>query len=275
LENKSKNKLKSPKNSQKISYKVGLKEYLKEKWNFLRSTAIGIGIGILLGIGAGTANIVSYATSKNLSKNPEKYGKVTASGIVASEAANNSAVGGALVPLISLGIPGDTSTALLLGGLILHGFNPGPMLIENNGEIVYAIFAALIIANILMGLFLFFGMKGFIRLLSIPQPILLPIIIALCVVGAFGVNNRIFDVGALFFFGLIGYLMIKGNFPLTPIILGFILGPILEENLRRGLMMSDGDFTPFFTEPISAVFLLLALLSVVFTIFNNKRKKKN
>src|SRR5699024_1430686 len=274
LENKNKNKLKKSSGFKKINYKVNLKEYLKEKWGFLRSIAIGLGIGILPGIGAGTANIVSYATAKNLSKQPEKFGKGAVSGIVASEGANNAAVGGALVPLISLGIPGDTSTALLLGGLILHGFNPGPMLIENNGDIVYAIFAALIIANILMGLFLFLGMRGFIRLLSIPQPILLPIIIALCVVGAYGVNNRVFDVGALFFFGIIGYLMIKGNFPLTPIILGFILGPILEENLRRGLMMSDGDFTPFFTEPISAAFLLLALLSVLFTLFNNNRKKK-
>src|SRR5699024_6628728 len=138
----------------------------------------------------------------------------------------------------------------------------------------YAIFAALIIANILMGLFIFFGMKGFIRLLSIPQPILLPIIVALCVVGAYGVNNRIFDVGALFFFGIIGYLMIKGGFPLTPIVLGFILGPILEENLRRGLMMSNGDFTPFLTEPIAATFLLLTLFSIIFTIFSTWKKYK-
>ena len=145
---------------------------------------------------------------------------------------------------------------MLLGGLILHGLQPGPLLMQNHGDVVFGIFAALLIANVFMALFLFFGMKGFIRLLSIPQQILLPIIITLCVVGAYGVNNRLFDVGALLFFGVIGYFMIKGKFPLTPLVLGFILGPLLETNLRRGLMLSQGDFTPFLTQPIAAFFLL-------------------
>ncbi|MFD1065652.1 tripartite tricarboxylate transporter permease [Oceanobacillus locisalsi] len=259
----------------KISYRVKMKDYFAQKWNFLRSTFIGLGIGILPGIGGGTANIIAYATTKNLSKNPEKYGKGTSSGVVASESSNNAAIGGALVPLISLGIPGDTVTAMLLGGLVLHGVQPGPMLIQNNGDIVYGIFAALIIANILMALFLFLGMKGFVRLLSIPQAILLPIILALCVVGAFGVNNRLFDVGALFFFGVIGYFMIKAKMPLTPLVLGFILGPILETNLRRGLMLSEGDFMPFLTQPIAAGFLLLTVFSVATKIYSNRKSKKH
>ncbi|MEF3331413.1 tripartite tricarboxylate transporter permease [Oceanobacillus oncorhynchi] len=258
----------------KISYRVKMKEYFEQKWNFLRSTLLGLSIGVLPGIGGGTANIIAYATTKNLSKKPEEFGKGNPSGIVASESSNNAAIGGALVPLISLGIPGDTVTAMLLGGLVLHGLQPGPMLIQNSGEIVYGIFAALIIANILMAVFLFLGMRGFVRLLSIPQAILLPIILALCVVGAFGVNNRLFDVGALFFFGIIGYLMIKAKMPLTPLVLGFILGPILETNLRRGLMLSEGNFMPFLTEPIAAGFLLLTVVSIAMKIYSNRKKQK-
>lgn len=258
----------------KVNYRVSIKEYIAQGWNFLRSSLIGVGIGILPGIGGGTSNIISYVAAKSSSKNPDEFGKGTPSGVVASEASNNAAVGGALVPLISLGIPGDTVTAMLLGGLVLHGLQPGPLLMQNSGDVVYGIFAALLIANVFMVLFLFLGMKGFIRLLSIPQHILYPIILALCVVGAFGVNNRLFDVGALLFFGVLGYLMVKFGFPLTPLVLGFILGPLLETNLRRGLMLSQGDFMPFLTSPISAVFLGITAVSVIFAIYNNNKKKK-
>ena len=259
----------------KISYKVTMKEYMAQKWNFLRSSAIGLGIGILPGIGGGTANLIAYAAEKNASKTPEKFGKGVPNGVVASETSNNAAIGGALVPLVSLGIPGDTVTAMLLGGLILHGLQPGPLLMQNHGDVVFGIFAALLIANVFMALFLFFGMKGFIRLLSIPQQILLPIIITLCVVGAYGVNNRLFDVGALLFFGVIGYFMIKGKFPLTPLVLGFILGPLLETNLRRGLMLSQGDFTPFLTQPIAAFFLLVTILSLGWKFYSGWKKKRS
>lgn len=258
----------------KVNYKVSIKEYIAQGWNFLRSSLIGLGIGILPGIGGGTSNIISYVAAKSSSKKPEEFGKGNPAGVVASESSNNAAVGGALVPLISLGIPGDTVTAMLLGGLVLHGLQPGPLLMQNSGDVVYGIFAALLIANVFMILFLFLGMKGFIRLLSIPQHILYPIILALCVVGAFGVNNRLFDVGALLFFGVLGYLMIKFGFPLTPLVLGFILGPLLETNLRRGLMLSQGDFMPFLTSPIAAVFLLVAAASVIFAIYSNHKKKK-
>lgn len=258
----------------KVNYKLSIKEYAAQGWNFIRSTLIGLGIGILPGIGGGTSNLVAYAAAKSSSKNPEEFGKGNPAGVVASESSNNAAVGGALVPLISLGIPGDTVTAMLLGGLVLHGLQPGPLLMQNNGDVVYGIFAALLIANVFMILFLFLGMKGFIRLLSIPQHILYPIILALCVVGAFGVNNRLFDVGALILFGVIGYLMVKFGFPLTPLVLGFILGPLLETNLRRGLMLSQGDFMPFLTSPIAAVFLLIAAAFVGFTIYSNGKKKR-
>lgn len=264
----------------KISYKmkgigISIKDFFKQSWNLVRSSFIGIAIGILPGIGGGTANLISYIAAKNQSKTPEKFGKGVPDGIVASESSNNAAIGGALVPLISLGIPGDTVTAMLLGGLVLHGLQPGPLLLKNNGDIVYAIFAALLIANVVMMIMMFSGMRAFVRLLSIPQNILLPIIMALCVVGAYGVNSRLFDVGALLFFGILGYILLKFKFPLTPIILGFILGPIAETSLRRGLMLSQGDFTPFLTKPIAAFFLAAAALSVGLKIWQGMKKKSS
>ncbi|MBU8906471.1 tripartite tricarboxylate transporter permease [Desertibacillus haloalkaliphilus] len=263
----------------KISYKIkgfgfSVAEFFKQGWNFFRSAFIGIAIGILPGIGGGTANIIAYATAKNQSKHPEEFGKGTPEGVVASESSNNAAVGGALVPLMALGIPGDTVTAMLLGGLVIHGIQPGPLFFTSNTDIVYGIFAALIIANIAMLVFLFLGMRFFVKLLSIPKHILLPIILVLCVVGAFGVNNRLFDVWALLFFGVLGYLLIKLKFPLTPVILGFILGPIAETNLRRGLMQTQGDFLPFFTEPIAVFFFGVAIVSVGLKIWKNHRKKQ-
>lgn len=251
-----------------------IQDFFKQGWNGLRSSLIGTGIGILPGIGGGTANIIAYVTAKNQSKTPEKFGKGIPDGVVASETANNAAVGGALIPLISLGIPGDTVTALLLGGLLIHGLTPGPLLFQNNADIVYGIFIALMIANIAMVVFLYFGMRFFTKILSIPKYILLPIILVLCIVGAIGVNNRMFDAGALLLFGIIGYIMVKYKFPVAPVILGFILGPLVETNLRRGLMYTKGDFLPFITQPIAAVFLSLAVLSIILKILDNNKKKR-
>ncbi|WP_018922025.1 tripartite tricarboxylate transporter permease [Salsuginibacillus kocurii] len=265
---------KTPTNYKVKGFGFSVVEFTKQGWNWFRSSVIGVGIGILPGIGGGTANIISYVTAKNRSKHPEKFGTGHSDGIVASESANNAAIGGALVPLIALGIPGDTVTALLLGGLMLHGLNPGPLLFEQSGEVVYLIFAALIVANVVMIVLLFFGMRFFIKLLSIPQHILLPIILILCVVGAFGVNNRLFDAGALVFFGILGYVLLKFKFPIVPVILGFILGPIAETNLRRGLMQTQGDFLPFLTQPIAATFLILALLSVLIKARQNFKNKE-
>ena len=249
-----------------------MKEFVDQGWNFLRSCLIGTGIGILPGIGGSTSNLLSYLTAKKSSKYPEKFGTGIMDGIVASETANNASVGGALIPLLTLGIPGDTVTALLIGGLMIHGLMPGPMLFKTNGDVIYGIFAALIVANIAMLVIEFFGIRVFVKLLSIPKHILLPIVISLCVVGSFALNNRVFDVWTLLLFGLIGYVAEKFGFPLTPIVLGFILEPIMEVNLRRGLMSSQGDFTPFITQPIAALFWAVTIFSVVLIVFRNFKK---
>ncbi|MGE4352501.1 MAG: tripartite tricarboxylate transporter permease [Oscillospiraceae bacterium] len=249
-----------------------MKEFIAQLPNAVRSALIGLGIGILPGIGGGTSNILAYTVAKGASKYPEKFGTGILDGVVASETANNATIGGALVPLLTLGIPGDTATAMLIGGFMIHGITPGPMLLTNQKELVYAIFASLLISNFLMLGIEFFGLRAFVRLLKIPKHILMPIILVMCAVGAFCLNNRIFDVKCVAFFGIGGYLLTKVKIPLTPIILGFILGTMIETNFRRGLQYAGGNGLPFITRPISALFLLLAMFVLIATLVRYKRK---
>ena len=242
------------------------KEFFGQLPNATRSSVIGIGIGILPGIGAGTSNIISYIVAKRRSKHPEKFGTGVIDGVVASETANNAGIGGAMIPLLTLGIPGDAVTAILLGGFMIHGIQPGPMLFITQGVLVYTIFAALIVASVIMVALEFYGLRIFIKLLAIPKHILLPIILVLCAVGAFGLSSRIFDIWTILLFGLLGYGFVKAGIPPAPFIIGFILGPMAEINLRRGLMLSDGNFLGFFTNPISGAFLILAIAAVLWHI---------
>jgi putative tricarboxylic transport membrane protein len=243
-----------------------MKEFYSQGWNGFRSALIGIGIGILPGIGAGTSNIVSYIVAKKRSKYPEKFGTGVIDGVVASETANNAGIGGAMIPLLTLGIPGDAVTAVMLGGFMIHGIQPGPLLFTTQGVLVYTIFSALILSTFMMLICEFYGLRIFVKLLAVPKHILLPIILVLCVVGAFGLGNRVFDIWTILLFGLIGYGFVKFGIPQPPFIIGFILGPMAEVNLRRGLMLSDGEFTGFLTSPISGTFLILSLASIVWHI---------
>lgn len=186
-----------------------LKEFFGQMPNCFRSSAIGIGVGILPGIGSGTSNILAYLVAKKQSKHPEKYGTGIIDGVVASESANNAGIGGALVPLMTLGIPGDAVTAMLLGGFMLHGITPGPMLFMTQGALVYTIFAALIVASFAMLVIEFYGLRIFAHLLNVPKHILMPVILVLCIVGAFGLNNRIFDIWTILLFGGVGYFFVK------------------------------------------------------------------
>lgn len=249
-----------------------LAEALSQKINFVRSFLIGLVIGILPGIGGGTSNLLAYAVAKSQSSHPEKFGTGIIDGVVASETSNNASVGGAFLPLLTLGIPGDTVTAMLLGGFMIHGVTPGPLLLTSHGHLVYAIFAALIIAHFVMLVVEFWGLRIFVKALDIPKYILLPIIISLCVVGAYGLNNNITDVWSLLIFGLLGYMLEKGGYPLAPLILGFILGPMVETNLRRGLMHTGGDFMPFLAQPIAATFFALTAVSVAWIAYQQLKK---
>ena len=253
-----------------------MKEFWSQGWNALRSALIGMGIGILPGIGGGTSNVLAYTVAKNYDKHPEEFGTGRIDGVVASETANNATIGGAMVPLLTLGIPGDTTTAMLLGALTLHGLTPGPLLFQNQSDVVYGIFAAMLIASVIMLFMEFFGLRVFVKLLSIPKYILLPCVFVLCVIGAYALKNNMSQVIACLIFGAMGYAFKKFDIPSTPFILGFILGPLAEVNYRRGMMRSQGDFAPFLTGPISAVFLAIAVLIVVMYLLKPvlaKRKK--
>lgn len=247
--------------------------FFKKEWvNFIRSTLIGFFIGTLPGVGASVANIISYGQAKSASKHPEKFGTGCEEGIVASETANNAVTGGAIIPLITMGIPGDSVTAILLGGLMIHGLHPGPLLFKYNSDIVYSIFASVFIANIFMFITMLIGIRIFISLLKISKEYLLPIIMVTCIIGSFALNNRMFDVWTLIIFGVIGFMLEKNNFPFPPIILGIVLEPIIETNLRQGLMASNGSFLPIITQPISLIFIIIALLFIIsqFTFKKNK-----
>ena len=247
-------------------------EFKDQVVNFIRSALIGIGIGILPGIGGATSNILAYTVARQQSKHPEKFGTGIIDGLIASETSNNAAIGGALIPMLTLGIPGDTVTAILLGGLTLHGITPGPMLFQNSGELVYGVFGAFIVSTILMLVIEYSGIKVFTKVLAVPKYILLPVVLVLCIVGTYGTNHLIFDVWTAIAFGVLGYFMSRHHIPKAPMILGFVLGGIVETNLVRGLMYCDGNFLGFFKSPIAAVFILVSVVVVIMTAWKEFKK---
>lgn len=177
-----------------------------------------------------------------------------------------------MIPLLTLGIPGDGSTAILLGGFLLHGLQPGPLLFQTNGDVVYSIFASMILSTLMMGLIMYLRMRIFVKILKVPSYILMPVIVVLCCIGAFAINSRIFDVWALVGFGLLGLVMQKLSLPAPPFILGFLLCEAFETNLRRGLEYSNGNFFEIFTRPLAMVFIAITVLSVTYSILTNVRK---
>ena len=243
-----------------------IKEIFKHPFNLIRSSLIGVFIGALPGAGASIANILSYDQAVKGSRHPEKFGTGITEGIVASEAANNGTGGGGLTPTMALGVPGDAVTAIMMGALILHGIQPGPLLIIEFPDLVYGIFVAFFIAHFFMLGLQLYGIRLFVQLTRIPLYILIPAILVLCAVGSFSIHNRFFDIWVLLIFGALGYLMVKYQFPLAPAILGIILGPMAESNFSRALMTSN-DLTLFITRPISLAFLVLSLISTVYPFY--------
>jgi putative tricarboxylic transport membrane protein len=227
-----------------------------------RSSLLGFFIGVLPGAGATIASFMSYAMEKKLSKHPEKFGTGIIEGVAAPESANNAAAGGAMVPLLTLGIPGSGTTAVLLGALLIHGLRPGPLLFQNNPDFVWAVIASMYIGNVML-LILNLPLVGmWASMLRIPYKILMPLIVTLSAVGVFATDNNVFDMWVMFAFGVIGYLMRKLEFPAAPAVLGLVLGPLVERSLRQSLTISHGDLSIFFTRPISAVLTICALLSL-------------
>ncbi|MGK2907748.1 MAG: tripartite tricarboxylate transporter permease [Desulfuromonadales bacterium] len=266
-------KIKVPEYKMK-GFGFGLKDLAGNWVNLIRSTLVGLGIGVLPGIGGATSNLIAYSVAKNTSKHPEKYGTGIPDGIIASESSNNASIGGAMIPLLTLGIPGDGATAILLGGFLLHGMQPGPLLFEQNGPVVYSIFAAMALSAIIMAALMWGGMRVFVKILRVPTHILIPLIVVLCSIGAYALGNRVFDMWGLLLFGFVGLMMNRFGIPIPPFILGFILQGAMEVNLRRGLEYSNGNWMDAFTHPISAMFLVLTILSLILTLINNHKAAK-
>ena len=250
---------------------VSWKEFKANIVTIIRSTLIGIGIGALPGSGSAISAFVSYGAAKNASKHPEQFGKGSLEGVFAAETGNNAVTGGALIPLLTLGIPGDAITAIMLGVFLVHGLVPGPDLFIKSGAVIYAVFIGLMVANILHFFIASLGLKVFIKLLSISRAVLFSVVIIICVAGAFTANSNIFDVYVMIFFGLLGYVMKKFNFPVAPLLMGYILGSLLETSLVQTLILSDGSILPFFTRPISLFFIILTALFIIWSSFIQKR----
>lgn len=238
-----------------------LKTLFGLKTTILRSSAIGSFTGALPGAGGTIGGFIAYNEAVRWSKHPEKFGTGIIEGVAAPESANNVAAGGAMIPLLALGIPGSTTTAVMLGAFQLHGVRPGPMLMTQNVDLVYTVFVGMFISNFIMVLMGVYGSKLFARAILIPYEILGPLVLVLASVGSFAIRGSLLDVQIMFVAGILGYLMTKTGFPLAPVVLGVILGPMAEAGLRRALIVTRGEMLPILTDPIVAALLFLSIIS--------------
>lgn len=229
----------------------------------VRGGIVGVFIGILPAAGSSIAAIVSYGVEKRVSRHPEKFGTGIPEGIAAPETANNACTGGDMVPTLSLGIPGSSSTAILMGALLLHGLQPGPTLFSEHRDIVSSIFILMLMANLGFFVLGLLGARLFAKAIDVPPPMLIPTIGVLCIIGSYAIRNSQFDVAVMLVAGVFGYLMRKLKVPSSPLVLGLILGPIVESNLQRVMMLSYGDFATVFERPISAGFLVVTLIFLI------------
>ena len=243
----------------------------KEDWGVIGRSGLIFGtvgtiVGAIPGAGADIAAFIAYGQAKNMSKHPESFGSGIHEGVAAPEAANNGVTGGALIPMLTLGVPGDAVAAIMIGALTIQGLQPGPLLFQNNAPLVYSLFIGFFIANICMLLLGLSSLRFFTKVLSVPKSILIPTIFLLCFVGSYAIGNNIFDVVIMLFFGIGGYFLQKLKIPSSPAVLGLILGPMAESNFRRALLMSKGSVSTFFSTAICWVFFVLIVLSLVVPI---------
>ncbi|MGB0943686.1 MAG: tripartite tricarboxylate transporter permease [Marinomonas sp.] len=245
----------------------------KNRKNITRSSMIGIGIGAVPGIGEDIAGWVSYGAAKNTSKHPETFGTGEPEGIIASETANNACIGGALIPLLTLGIPGSPPAAMLLGALMLHGITPGPMIVVQDPGFLIEVTAILVLCSVAMWFNGMFLAKQVVKVLSIPAPIFLPVVTLMCVLGSYALGLNVFNLYMMVLIGVVAYFLAQMQYPISPLVIGVILGPMADENLRRALMVSEGSLLPFIERPVSILLLLvIALILISKTPLNQKLK---
>lgn len=246
---------------------MSFSDWKKNAVNMLRSSLIGTWIGVLPGIGANVGSVTAYTLTKKLSTSPERFGHGSEEGIIASESANNATVGGALIPLLAMGIPGSVIDAILIGGMVIHGLQPGPLLMQSNPEAVWSLTGAMLIANLMMVVLMILSVGWLSKLAKIPKHYMAPAILVFCIIGSYGLANRMFDVWVMLGFGILGLCMRKVGLPLAPFIIGFVLWPISEENLGTALMTHQGKIWPLFKEPIACGLLIITLLMLLSPLY--------
>lgn len=236
-----------------------------------RSSLIGTGIGAIPGAGGDIAAFIAYGEAKRASEHPERFGTGEINGLAASESANNACSGGAMIPLLSLGVPGDAVTAVLLGAFVIQGLQPGPMLYKEHMDVVYQIFASIMLAQFAMQFIGMAGIRLFARVIMVDRAILTPTIFVLSMVGAYAMRSNVFDVYTTLAFGILGYVMMRYDYPLSPILLALILGPMAEANLRRAMVISGGDPSILVSRPIAVALMILAVVSLVLAIKGHQK----
>ena len=241
------------------------RDLFQYRWTVLRSGLIGVFTGLLPGVGEDAGAWVSYAAAKAVSKEREKFGKGSIDGLMAAETGDMSSVPGHLVPVLALGVPGSAPSAVLMAAMIIHGVQPGPMLMVEHPQFVYHVVAMTTLASFAILLFGLFGVRPMLQVLKVPRNILMPIVFLLCTVGAFAVASRLFDIYAMVAVGIGAYFLRRRGYEMAPLVLGLVLGPLLDKSLRRGLVLSDGSLEPFFTRPISMV--LAAITIFMFLLY--------
>ncbi|MDC1408532.1 tripartite tricarboxylate transporter permease [Candidatus Puniceispirillum sp.] len=241
---------------------AGLGDLRKTLKTIIRGSAIGVILGAIPGIGGAPAAFLSYSEAKRTSKNGDNFGNGEIEGVAAAESGNNGTAGATLIPLLALGIPGDITTAIILGAFMIHGLRPGPLLFQDNLSLIYALFIGIMLSSLYLFAIGKFSIRLISRIADIPHRILFPIVLTLCVFGAYAVNNTVFDIGVMFVMGLFGFMMLKLKIPAAPFLIAFILGPMLEDNFRQSLLMSRGSWSIFFSSPICWFFWLLIVVFV-------------
>jgi len=251
-----------------------LNDWKDSKWPIARGTLIGFFLGILPGGGAIISSFVSYAVEKRVSKHPERFGRGAIEGVAGPESANNSAIGGAFIPFFSLGIPPNVVMALLLGALMIHGVQPGPLILKQHPDIFWGTVASMYVGNGML-LLLNLPLIGiWVKILKIPYHTLFPLILLFCLIGSYSINFAPFDILVMVFFGIVGYILRKLQYEFAPLILGYVLGPMLERSLRQSLTLSDGSFMIFVNRPISAVCILISIILVLTPLIPHLRKRR-
>jgi putative tricarboxylic transport membrane protein len=253
----------------------GRGQWLRARWAIARGTVIGFFMGILPGGGPVLSTFIAYGVEKRVSKHPEKFGHGAIEGVAAPESANNAAASTSFIPLMTLGIPPNVVLAVLFGAFMIHGVTPGPLLITQHPEIFWGVIASMYMGNVILLILNLPLIPLWVQVLRIPDKVLYPLIVLFCLLGAYSINNSVFDIGVMLLFGVVGYLLNKFDFEAAPMILGFVLGPMFEVNLRRSLLMSQGSFAIFVERPIALVALTVCVILILLPLVTTFRNLKS